>query len=266
MSLANAVATSARVRAKRLDAQLVEPLLPITGNRELVVVPTGALFAVAWGVLPALRDRPVTVVPSESSWLASMSVPRDTDGEGDGRTVLVGGPGLSPAAVGELGRLRQHHPDAWLVDGEYATTAVVLDALDGARLAHLVAHGVHEPQNALFSRLELADGPIYAHELGRLRRPPRHLVLASCELALSRIYPDAEALGFAGVLLRAGARTVIAAVSRVGDEAAAATMAEYHRRLGVGMLPADALAAAVAEDPLRRPFLCLGASAGDGCG
>ena len=258
--LANAVAASARLRAERLDTQLLRPLLSITGDRELVVVPTGALFAVAWGVLPTLHGRPITVVPSASAWLNSMTASAEGNG---GRTVLVGGPGLSPAATGELGRLRQDHPDAWLFDGEHATAAIVLEALDGAGLAHLVADGVHEPQNALFSRLELADGPLYAHEMAGLRRPPRHLILAACEQALSRLHPDAEALGFAGVMLSAGAQTVIAAVSRVGDEAAAATMTEYHRRLGTGMRPAEALAAAVAEDPLRRPFLCIGASVSD---
>jgi CHAT domain-containing protein len=96
--------------------------------------------------------------------------------------------------------------------------------------------------------------------MSRLRRPPEHVVLAACELALARIRPGDEALGFAGALLAIGCRTVTAPVTRVGDEAAAAAMADYHRRLAAGAPPAVALAEATAADPLRRPFICLGAS------
>lgn len=257
--LADAVLRSARARANRLDAQLVGPLREFVADRELVVAPTGMLFAIAWGALPSLTGRPLVVVPSATSWLAADRAPRRA-----GRTVLVGGPGLSPAAVGEIGRLRRHRPDAWLLDGMQATTAIVLDALDGAGLAHLVAHGAHEPQNSRFSHLELADGVIYAHELARLRHPPEHLVLAACELAFSHAQLDCDALGFAGALLDAGSRTIIAAVSQIGDEPAAAAMADYHGRLAGGAAPAHALAAAVAVDPLRRPFLCVGASGAGG--
>jgi CHAT domain-containing protein len=101
---------------------------------------------------------------------------------------------------------------------------------------------------------------MFAHELARLRRPPRHVVLAACELAMNHIRPGDEALGFAGGLLAGGVRTVVAAASRVGDAAAAAAMVEYHHRVCAGERPAAALAAAVAADPFRRPFICLGAS------
>jgi len=42
------VSSSAEVRARRLDEQLLRPLAGIIGDRELVVVPTGDLYAVAW--------------------------------------------------------------------------------------------------------------------------------------------------------------------------------------------------------------------------
>jgi tetratricopeptide (TPR) repeat protein len=252
--LAEAVSNSAALRARRLDERLLRPLGKLVGDRELVVIPTGALYATGWGALPSLRGRPVVVAPSATAWLAAARADDRT-----GHTVLVGGPGLS-AAVGEVGSLREHHPDARVLGAESATVQGVLDALDGAALAHVAAHGAHEPENALFSKLELLDGALFAHEITRLRKPPRHVVLAACELALSRIRPGDEALGFAGALLSAGGRTVTAAVTRVGDQAAAAAMADYHRRLAAGAPPATALADATAVDPFRRPFICLGAS------
>ncbi|HEX5401809.1 MAG TPA: CHAT domain-containing tetratricopeptide repeat protein [Pseudonocardiaceae bacterium] len=254
--IAAAVAGSARLRAARLDEQLLRPLAGIIGDRELVVVPTGDLYAVAWGALPSLHGRPVSVAPSATAWLTAMRTPSPAQ---PGGIVLAAGPDLR-AAEAEIGRLRENYPDATQLDGTRAGVREVLDACDGARLAHLAAHGTHEPENALFSSLELADGALHAHEMSRLRRPPEHVVLAACELALARIRPGDEALGFGGALLAIGSRTVTAPVTRVGDAAAAAAMTDYHRRLADGAPPAVALAATTAVDPLRRPFISLGAS------
>ncbi|MFE9748973.1 CHAT domain-containing protein [Saccharothrix saharensis] len=251
--LAQVMAASAHKQADRLDAQLIRPLTGLIGERELVVVPTGALYAVPWGVLPTLRGRPTVVAPSATAWLAA-----DRAGNAPaGRTVLVRGPDL-PAAVGEIDKLGAHYATAALLSDERASVTDVLAALDGAEIAHLAAHGVHEPENALFSRLELTDGPVYAHEMAGLAHPPRQVVLAACELALNRIRPGDEPLGFASALLASGSQVVVAPLSRVGDQACAAAMDDYHRSLAAGARPAVALADAIAVDPLRRPFVCLG--------
>lgn len=254
--MVDAVTSSARLRADRLDEQLLRPLAPVIGDREVVIVPTGDLYAVAWGALPSLRGRPVSVAPSATAWLTAM---RSSDRPG--RTVLVAGPDLR-AAEAEIGGLLAYYPEATLLDGDRAGVRSILSAVDGARLAHLAAHGTHEPENALFSSLEVADGALYAHEMARVRRPPEHIVLAACELALARIRPGDEALGFAGAALAIGCRTVTAPVTRVGDAAAAAAMTDFHRRLAAGAAPAVALAETTAVDPFRRPFVSLGASGG----
>ncbi|MFC4002684.1 CHAT domain-containing protein [Prauserella oleivorans] len=250
--LAQAVTASAQRRADALDRQLVQPLAELLGDRELVVIPTGSLHALPWAALPSLRGRALSVAPSATAWAAAVSTSRPEP------VVLVGGPGV-PGAVGEVSQLRTVYPGARLLDGEQATTEAVLSALDGSGVAHLVAHGAHEPANALFSRLDLVDGPLFAHEAARLPNPPERVVLASCELAMSHIRPGEEALGFAGALLAGGSRTVVGAVARVGDRAAAEAMTCLHRSLASGTSPAVALAEATAADPLRRPFLCLGA-------
>ncbi|MBB5906049.1 CHAT domain-containing protein [Actinoalloteichus hymeniacidonis] len=265
------IAGSANRRAERLDEKLLRPLAHLLADRELVIIPTGALYAVAWGALPSIHGRPFTVAPSATAWLAAErpegTEQPDTDraanaaagqgGDDPGRVVLISGPDLLGAA-GEVAGLQTHHPDATVLTGRQATVASVLTALDGAGLAHVAAHGAHEPENAMFSRLELTDGSLFAHETARLRRAPERVVLATCELALTRIRPGDEALGFAGALLASGSRTVIAATSKVGDQAAFETMAEFHRLLAQGRPPAAALAEAIAPEPLRRPFVCLG--------
>ncbi|GAB3161302.1 CHAT domain-containing protein [Amycolatopsis sp. NPDC004378] len=252
--LAEVVMASARKQADKLDAQLIQPLAELFGDRELVIVPTGPLYAVPWGVLPGLRGRPTVVAPSATAWLAAelTKSPRAR------KIVLVRGPGLA-GARGELEKLTTHYRAATTMTGAKATVKSVLRAMDGAKLAHFAAHGAHEPENALFSRLELADGALFGHEMAGLRQPPRQVVFAACELALNRIRPGDEALGFASALLASGSRTVIAPLSRVGDLASAAAMDDYYRALAVRDSPALALADAIAVDPFRRPFVCLGA-------
>lgn len=250
--LVDAVTGSAHRRAETLDRLVVRPLLELIGDRELVIVPIGPLYALPWGALPGLRGKPLSIAPSATAWVSASTRPHSP------AVLLAGGPGV-PGAIGEVRQLRSVYPDAVLIEGAEATSAAVLDALNGAGTAHLVAHGAHEPGNALFSRLDLVDGPLYAHETARLAEPPERVVLASCELAMSHIRPGEEALGFAGTLLASGSRTVIGAVARVGDNAAAAAMADLHQLLSQGTPTAVALAEAIAVDPLRRPFLCLGA-------
>ncbi|MFC5052778.1 CHAT domain-containing protein [Saccharothrix xinjiangensis] len=251
--LVQVISASARREAEKLDQALLRPLAPMLGDRELVVVPTGALYAVPWGVLPTCANRPTAAVPSATAWVSATREDRPPAGG----VLLVRGPGLQ-AAQGEIDLLASYHGDAELLGVAEAKVGAVLDALDGIRLAHIAAHGEHEPENALFSRLELVDGALFAHEVGRVRRPPHQVVLAACELALNRVRPGDEPLGFAGALLASGARTVIAASSKVGDQPSAAAMADFHRNLSGGASPAVALADAVAVDPLRRPFVCLG--------
>ena len=279
--LVNAVSQSARSRLETLDRQLFGPdgiPVELLADRDLVIVPFGGLYSVPWESLPTLHGRAVSVAPSATAWVGAAE---GASSNGDGRIVLVCGPDL-PESVSELDQLTQVYPDATVLEGEKATTAAVLAAMDGAKLVHIAAHGTHEPANEMFSRLELADGGLLAHEVARLHRPPEHIVLAACELALSHIRPGDEPLGFAGAMLASGSRTVVAAVNRVGHRSAALTMtdyhrrlatsaavdaaidiaetmADYHRRLASGTHPARALAEATAADPLRRPFILLGA-------
>ncbi|MFJ6670034.1 CHAT domain-containing protein [Actinosynnema sp. NPDC091369] len=247
--LAAAVRASAARRAERLDEALMGPLAGLIGKRELVVVPTGDLYAVPWNALPSLHGRPIVVAPSATAWLNARSARTSAR-----RVVLVAGPNL-PEVVSEVSDLRGTYPDSVTAEA----VSDVLASLNGARLAHIAAHGEHVADNALFSHLELVDGPLFAHETARLPTAPEQVILAACSLALSHIRPGDEALGFAGALLASGSRTVVAAVNQVGDRAAALAMGTFHKLLSDGRPLSHALAEATAADPLRRPFVCFGA-------
>jgi CHAT domain-containing protein len=171
--------------------------------------------------------------------------------------VLVAGPD-PPGAAAEVAALARLHPGARVLQGDAAGVEVVLQALDGVDLAHLACHGDFRDAGPLFSALQLADGPLIVHDLLRLPRPPRTLVLSACDSARCAIRPGDEILGPAAALLAAGTRTVVAAVNPVADEATIDLMSELHRRLLAGVPPGRALADAAAATGVHG-FVCLGA-------
>jgi hypothetical protein len=235
-----------------LDATLCRPLPEVAG-RDLVVVPTADLFRTPWSLLPSWLGASVVVSPSARLWAR---VDPGRQGRRERRAVLVSGPGLVGASD-EVAALAQLHPGAAVLAGAAAGVEPVLHALDGAALAHLACHGDFREAGPLFSALRLADGPLFVHDLLRLHRPPRTLILSACDSARCAVRPGDEILGPAAALLAGGTRTVIAAVNPVADTAAAALMPVLHRHLLAGRPPGQALATAAAETGVHG-FVCLG--------
>ncbi|CNE37996.1 Predicted ATPase [Mycobacterium tuberculosis] len=236
--------------AGRLDGLLLAPLHAVLGDRELVIAPTGALHGLPWAALPSLAGRPFTVVPSAGAWLQARAA-----APSDGHTVLVAGPDLDHADR-EGTALRALHPRARLLAGPDARAEPVRDALDGAALAHIAAHGEFREGNALFSRLRLADGPLMVHDLDELAAPPHLVVLSACDIG--RADEGDAVLGMAGALLALGTATVVASVTPVRDEATPAFMSAFHAAVAAGERPSRALAA-LPRTPATLGFLTMGA-------
>ncbi|AQZ64386.1 unnamed protein product [[Actinomadura] parvosata subsp. kistnae] len=241
------------VIAGALEAPLRQAL---SGARGIVLVPTMGLSAVPWGLLPQVRGRPLSVAPSALVWLAARRAAEPFVRDGSS-SVLVAGPDLEHAER-EIERLGAVHPKARRLTGGLATVSATLSALDGASFAHFAAHGHHERENVLFSRLVLADGPLMAHDLQRLDRTPGHVVLSACDVGQAVVRAGDELLGFTAALLHLGTSTVISSLTRVPDAVAERVMTAYHRGVSVGASPADALAAAAEGEPACT-FVCFGA-------
>ncbi len=251
------IGESIRHQAETLTAEIIAPLRSSMGDGGIVVVPAGPLASIPWGVLPDLRGRPVTVCPSASSWLAAWRRGQaDATWPLSGKPVLVAGPNLEHAAR-EVTEIADSYPGCRPLLAEAATVSAALGALDGAPLAHLAAHGHHDQENFLFSRLDLADGPLMAYDIQQLTAAPRHVVLSSCDVGRTVVRPGEEILGFTAALLYMGTATVTSSVTRVADDAAVGTMTAYHRLLAAGTRPAEALAGATATEPFS-PFVCFG--------
>ena len=220
--LAEAVAAATARDARMVSAAVLDPLLGLVGDRDLVVVPTGILITVPWSALPGCAGRPVTVTPSATTWLtASRRLAAGRLGP-RAAALLVAGPGTS-AAPAKYGRsppcaAGEHAP------GRGCHVGRPRAALGAVTIAHLAAHGRHQAENALFSTLELADGPLLGYDLQQLPRTPAMVVLSCCDLGLTDTRPGDETLGMVTALLSTGSATVIANVARVADDTAADTM------------------------------------------
>jgi len=248
------IRASVRTQVSVLDSVLLAPLAARLGDLDVVVVPTGALSAIPWGLLPTLRGRPVTVTPSSSAWLDVGRRPRRASGV----PLLVAGSDLTHADA-EVQTLAELYPDAEVLCGPDATVGATLKAVDGCRMAHFAAHGYHEQENVLFSRLDLADGPLMAYDVQQLAVAPEHVVLSSCDVGQTVVRAGDEVLGFTAALLYGGSRTVVSSVARVDDRTAGGVMLAYHRAVAAGTSPARALADAAQSEPLM-PFVCFGRS------
>ena len=201
-------------------------------------------------VLPTCAGRATSVVRSARLWLNASEPERAAD---SGSVIVVAGPGL-PRADAEAAAVTALYPHPQTLVGDDAVVEHVRSAIDGAALVHIASHGVLRSDNPSFSALRLADGPLTVYELGRLRRAPRHVVLAACEAATPKVVGLDEVLGLAAALLAQGSTSLIApVVSVVVDDAIVELMVTYHAELQAGLVPAEALARAQERPPRATP-------------
>jgi tetratricopeptide (TPR) repeat protein len=245
---------SLRGSLDELSSRLWDPIAELTGTGPLLLVPPGALAALPWTMLRGLAGRPLSVARSLSSWSATRSAQRVE------RIGMVAGPSV-PRAREEVTRASAEWPSVRALTGDTALTAGATVLAEDVDLLHIAAHGKHDAGNPLFSSLQLTDGLWFGHDIARLQRLPRHVVLSSCELGLSTVRWGDETLGMTAAWLHAGTSSVISAVADVNDRAACDVLAGLHSGLASGLLPAAALARAMqlhgSDTP--APFVCFGA-------
>jgi tetratricopeptide (TPR) repeat protein len=270
---------------ERLDQVLLGDGGGHLGAGAVVIVPPGRLQAVPWGLLPRLRSRAVSVAPSAASWLRARRADAkagvggaagagNAAGPPSGRVVLVRGPGLASGGAEVPLLAADYAADARagrgqapvVLGGGTATAGQVSDAIDGAGLAHIAAHGTFRADSPLFSALRLDDGPLTVYDLERLRRGPRRLILSSCDSGIAAPAGADEVLGLASSLLPLGTAGIVASVVPVNDAAAVPLMTALHRELRGGATLPEALRGArlgLESDPVAAAtgwsFICLGA-------
>lgn len=261
----------------QLDDLVLAPLEPWLGTGPVVLVPPRGLSTVPWGSLPTLHGRPVSVAQSVSAWLRRLTDEPLNEARTDSTSETASGlrTGLTndgrPVSVAALAGTGLPHAleEAAAIDLLWGSrpaaatprapdpAAAVITALAERTIVHIAAHGHHEEQNALFSSLRMADGPVFAHEFPR-PLATELVVLSACDVGQSDVRPGDEPLGMTAALLALGVGCVVASVAPVPDADAQAAMAAFHGRLVHGIPASVALAEAMTQVPAAEAFCVYG--------
>ena len=176
-----------------------------------------------------------------------------------------------PYVAEEMDSIRTLYAGHQLLNQEFVAPQMERELRDGQYgIVHIATHGKFSTDvNESF--LLTFDGKLTMNQLDRLiglyrfrEHPIELLTLSACQTGVG---DDRAALGLAGVAIKAGARSALATLWFINDEASAALIAEFYRQLRIpSMSKADALQQAqlkllgdrVYEHPAYwSPFLLL---------
>ena len=206
------------------------------GDGPVIVVPPGKLHAIPWALVPALRDRVVSVAPSASAWMRA----RAATPPSRRHVALARGPGLVTDGA-EVPQVAKLYDDVTVLADNGATARQVLYALEGAWVAHIAAHGTFRADSPLFSSLHMYDGPLTVYDFEQLNRAPYRMVLSSCDSGVLAPTGANELLGLVSSLLPLGTAGIIAAVVPLNDYAVVPVMVDLHTHLREGQGLAESL-------------------------
>ncbi len=260
----------------QLSQRLLGPIAEELGNRNLILVPDGALHGLPMAALPlptedCSRHRPLIqsnsliVLPS-ATVLTDLRRERETPPSPKRLLAVIGDPLYQASGPGaDFRRLRYSAAEAkaiaalvppelsFLALGEDARREVILDGnLADFRILHFAVHGILDPRQPLLSHLVFStrdrqgrprDGRLYAHEIYNLDLSAELVVLSACDTGSGRqLAGEGMVSGLLRGFLYAGARRLLVSLWPVDDAGTAELMIHFYRGLFEGSLPpAEAL-------------------------
>jgi CHAT domain-containing protein len=246
----------------RLHARLVAPLEPLLVAHAidtLVFVPDRFLRGIPLAALSDARGYVVERFAIVTTPGLEVTDARRLDAArsrllAGGLTRAVQGFAPLPAVAGELAALGRDHGATLLVDEHFTAAAFAATlAADAYRIVHVATHGKIEA-DARRSFLLTYDGRLSMDDVDRMiggkklsRAPVELLTLSACDTALG---DERAALGLAGLAVKAGARSVVATLWPISDEATALLMPEFF-----GGILRDGLSRAGALQRAQRKLL-----------
>lgn len=234
------------VHLRQLHDLLIRPLKPTLEQRNLIVVPYGALHYLPFH---ALHDGDKYLIEhSEISYAPSAAILQQCleRGEHDlNRALLMGvSDEQTPRITNEIESLSEVFPEAKAFVGESATTEALRQNSTGAGVVHLACHGQFRSDNPLFSALRLADGWFTVRDAYSLKLDRALVTLSACETGANVIAPGDELIGLARGFFSAGARSVLLSLWMVDDETTEQMMVDFYQQTMSGRTLSASLRAA----------------------
>jgi len=235
---------------QRLYSWLIAPLLDQLAAAKidtLVVVPDGPLLGIPFAALHDGEDFLVeqfAVATAPGLHLVERRTRQQAEALPlfGGLSESVQGYPALPSVVGEIDELsRLYQSGTTLRDGQF--TAAAMEKTAGATpfsVVHIASHGQFDsdPRKTF---LLTYDGKIGMDALERMVKfsrtpddPVDLLTLSACQTAVG---DERAALGLAGAAIKAGARSVVATLWFINDEASSELIKQFYRALLIDKLP-----------------------------
>ena len=229
--------------AQQLYEWLIRPLEPELARQHittLVFVPDSALRTIP---LAALHDGSTFLMSKFALAMTpglTLTDPRPMNRDRlkfltAGLTTSVQGFPALPYVADEISSINQLYKSDQLINQAFQSTRLEQELRDGQYgVLHIATHGQFSP-DVTDSFLLTFDGKLTVqgldHLIGlfRFRQEPLELLtLSACQTGIG---DDRAALGLAGVALKAGARSALATLWFINDEASATLIGEFYRQL-----------------------------------
>ena len=223
--------------------------LTVVPHRQLHRVPFAALHD---GIAPMCAAWTLTLAPLCPRAPAAEVVTDILPADEDTLLVLAVADERAPLVDEEADMLGIVYGNAQVLRGPDATRAALRGAVPGPAIIHLACHGLHRPDNPLFSGLQLGDSWLTCTDLMSMDLSGALVVMSSCGSGEVG-HGTAEPVGLAWAALAAGARGVLVSQWVLDDAAALDLMTGIYRRLRKGAPAPSALRAAQLEVARTRP-------------
>jgi CHAT domain-containing protein len=229
--------------AQQLYAWLIHPLEPDLASfriNTLVFIPDGPLRTVPMAALHDGRQFLVEKFALATTPGLNLTDPKPIDREkvrllSSGLTRAVQGFPSLPFVEEEINAIRTLYQGDQLLNAEFSTPRLEQELKDHSYgILHIATHGWFAADTTQ-SYLLTYNGKLTIDELDRLiglfryRKDPLELLtLSACQTGIG---DDRSALGLAGVAIKAGARSALATLWFINDEASATLVSEFYREL-----------------------------------
>jgi len=221
---------------QKLYEKLLKPLENYFDERDLVIVPAGALYYVPFHALHdgekyVIESREIVYSPSAAVWQTLQQKPR----RALKRALLVGfADERIPLVNDEINDLKKIFPAAKSFTGKNASFSAYTKNAPKFDLLHLACHGQFRPENPMFSSLHLADGWVTVRDICAQKLIAELVTLSACETGLNKIFAGDEIIGLTRGFLSAGANSLILSLWTVNDAATAELMKSLYKNVQRG--------------------------------
>jgi CHAT domain-containing protein len=243
--------------AKQLHQWLIQPLLPALHSHQietLVIVPDGALRSIPFAALYDGKQYLIEQFALATTPSLSLTNPQSLPASHievllNGLTQSVQGFAALPNVKQELQAIHEQFEHSQVLENQDFQSSSLGNALLNSpyRIVHIASHGQFD-RNPKATFLLSYDGRITMDVLEQYLsaskyrdQPVELLTLSACQTAAG---DDRAALGMAGVAVKAGARSALASLWFINDQASSDLITQFYSQLKQGATKAQALRAA----------------------